>query len=108
MTAMKEASNTGKDIHADLQALQEDVAKLTKQFADIFSEKGNAAWRRAKANVGEVVSDAQERGSDAIDSIRDVSDGLMDAVDDSMRQRPYTTLALAIGLGFLVGATWRK
>jgi len=40
--------------------------------------------------------------------VRAVGDNLVNAVDDSLKKRPYTTLALAIGIGFLFGATWRR
>jgi ElaB/YqjD/DUF883 family membrane-anchored ribosome-binding protein len=40
--------------------------------------------------------------------MREVSDNFIDAVDQSLRSRPYTTLAIAAGLGFLLGATWRR
>lgn len=108
MTTAKDTNATSKDIQADLQALQEDVAKLTKQFADMFSERGSTAWQRAKANVDDVLSEAQAKGATAIDSVRDASDGVLDALEDSLRQRPYTTLALAVGLGFVVGTLWRR
>jgi len=40
--------------------------------------------------------------------VREVGDTLAVAVDKSVTKRPYTTLALAVGLGFLLGATWRR
>ena len=30
------------------------------------------------------------------------------AIDGSLKSRPYTTLALALGLGFLFGVTWSR
>jgi len=33
---------------------------------------------------------------------------MMDAIDESLKTRPYTTLALAVGIGFLLGTTWRR
>ena len=43
-----------------------------------------------------------------MDNVREVRDTLVVAVDKSVTKRPYTTLALAVGLGFLVGAIWRR
>ena len=40
--------------------------------------------------------------------MRDVGDTMKDALDESISKRPYTTLALAVGVGFLLGATWRR
>jgi ElaB/YqjD/DUF883 family membrane-anchored ribosome-binding protein len=54
------------------------------------------------------VTDAQAKRSEAVGAVRDVSDNMVNALDQSLKRNPYTTLALAIGLGVLFGATWRK
>jgi ElaB/YqjD/DUF883 family membrane-anchored ribosome-binding protein len=102
------ASDASGDIAADLQALREDMARLAKQIADIFAAKGNTAWRRARSSVDDALADAEGKGRDAVDAVREVGDNMLDAIDESLKQRPYTTLALAVGIGFLFGATWRR
>jgi len=104
----KAASAASGDIQADLQALRDDVAKLALQIADIFAAKGSKAWSRARSGVDEAIADAEDRGRDAVDAVREVGDNLAGAIDESLKNRPYTTLALALGLGFLFGATWRR
>jgi len=104
----KAASDAGRDIQDDLAALRADVSKLTQQIADILATRGNAVWRKAKSNVEGVVSDVQDKGMEAVDAVRDVGDNMVDAIDESLKRRPYTTLALAAGIGFLFGATWRR
>jgi ElaB/YqjD/DUF883 family membrane-anchored ribosome-binding protein len=54
------------------------------------------------------LSYAGRKGQEAVDSMRDVGDTLAVAVEKSVTKRPYATLALALGLGFLLGATWRR
>jgi ElaB/YqjD/DUF883 family membrane-anchored ribosome-binding protein len=102
------ASAGARDIQADLVGLRDDVARLTHQIADIFAAKGTASWQRAKSDLDGVISDAGEKGREAIGAIREVGDNLVDAVDKSLKQRPYTALALAAGLGFLFGVIWRR
>jgi ElaB/YqjD/DUF883 family membrane-anchored ribosome-binding protein len=108
----KATSDASGDIQADLEALRNDVAKLATQIADIFATKGNEAWSRAtsniKSNVEGVMSDATAKGQEAVDAVREVGDNVMDAIDESLEKRPYTTLALAVGIGFLFGAIWRR
>lgn len=106
--AGKAASAGAKDIQEDLEALRDDVAHLTQQLAGIVAAKGNKAWRRAKSNVEGVVSDVQGMGAEAVGAVREVGDNVVDAVDELLRKRPYTTLAIAVGIGFLFGATWRR
>jgi ElaB/YqjD/DUF883 family membrane-anchored ribosome-binding protein len=104
-----QAASTGaRDIQADLVGLRDDVARLTHQIADIFAAKGTASWQRAKSDLDGVISDAGEKGREAIGAVREVGDNVVDAVDKSLKQRPYTALALAVGLGFLFGAIWRR
>jgi ElaB/YqjD/DUF883 family membrane-anchored ribosome-binding protein len=104
----KAASAASGDVQADLEALRSDVARLASQVTDIFSSKGNAAWSRAKSNIEGVMSDATAKGQEAVDAVREVGDNVVDAIDESLKRRPYTTLALAVGIGFLFGATWRR
>ena len=107
----KAASAASGDIQADLEALRGDVARLTNQLGDILATRGSAAWSRAKsnikANIEDVVSDASAKGQEAVDAVREVSDNMMEAIDESLKRRPYTTLALAFGIGFLFGVMRR-
>jgi ElaB/YqjD/DUF883 family membrane-anchored ribosome-binding protein len=104
----KAASAGAKDIQEDLETLRDDVAKLTQQIGGILTAKGNKAWQRARSNVEGVLSDAQDKGMEAVDAVREVGDNVVDAIDESLKRRPYTTLAIAVGIGFLFGATWRR
>jgi len=101
------ASAASGDIQTDLEALRQDVSRLTNEIADIMSSKGGVAWDRAKANVEGLVSDATAKGQDAVDAVREVSDNMIGALDESLKKRPYTTLAIAVGIGFLLGISRR-
>ena len=104
-TAAGEASG---DIAADLQALRDDFAKLAEQVGEILGTKGNAAWQKARSSVDDMVAGAQDTGREAVDAVREVSDNFVEAVDESIKTRPYTTLAIVAGIAFLFGATWRR
>jgi ElaB/YqjD/DUF883 family membrane-anchored ribosome-binding protein len=51
------------------------------------------------------MSDAGERGREALG---EVSEHLSEALQESMQEHPLTTIALAVGLGFLFGTAWRR
>ncbi len=106
--AGKAAASASGDIQKDLQALRDDLARLADQVAGILSTRGTAAWRRAQTGVDEAVSEAQDIGRDAIEAVREVSDHFVGAIDESIKTRPYTTLALAAGIAFLFGTAWRR
>src|SRR5215469_3167574 len=96
------------DLQKDLQMLRDDFSRLAQQMADVVANKGSAAWQRARSGVDGVMSDAQDKSREAVDAMREVSDKFVEAVDESVKNRPYTTLAMALGLGFLFGSTWRR
>jgi len=103
------ASEASGNIQNDLKALREDLARLAEEISGIVvSNKGNAAWLRARSSVDGARTMGQEAVQEAVGAVREVSDNLVDAVDRSLRSRPYATLAIAAGLGFLLGATWRR
>jgi ElaB/YqjD/DUF883 family membrane-anchored ribosome-binding protein len=104
----KAAAAASGAIQADIQALRDDVARLAQQIADIFAAQGGEAWGHAGAGVDEALADVESRGREAVDAVREVGDNMREAIDTSLQERPYTTLALALGLGFLFGATWRR
>ncbi len=102
------AAAASGNIEKDLQALRDDFSRLAEQVTAILSTKGNAAWQRAKTGVDGVMSDAQAKGHEAVGAMREVSDNFVEAIDQSIKERPYATLAIAAALGFLFGATWRR
>jgi ElaB/YqjD/DUF883 family membrane-anchored ribosome-binding protein len=88
--------------------LRDDVARLGTQIADIVASRGRAAWQKAMSNVEDVLSDAQSKGTEAMGAVREVGDTFGEAIDESLKRRPYTTLALAAAIGFIFGAVWRR
>ena len=104
----KAVSEAGSNMQPDLDSLRNEVRRLTDQITEIVTAKGNAAWSRARSNIEGVVSDATAKGEEAVHAVREVGDTMVDAIEDSLRKRPYTTLAIAVGIGFLFGATWRR
>src|ERR1700691_3039813 len=106
--AHKAAGEHAGNLEHDLQALRADFRRLADQLAGIVTDSGTAAWRRAKSSVDDAVAGAQDKGRDAANAVREVSDHFVDALDESLKTRPYTTLAIVAGVAFLFGATWRR
>jgi ElaB/YqjD/DUF883 family membrane-anchored ribosome-binding protein len=55
-----------------------------------------------------VISDVRDHGREAVEAVGDVRDNMATAIDRSLKDRPYTTLVLAVGLGFVLGALWAR
>jgi hypothetical protein len=61
-----------------------------------------------RSNVRSVVADAQDKGREAVEAVSEVRDNVAVAIDKSLKKRPYTTLALTLGVGFVLGAMWAR
>jgi ElaB/YqjD/DUF883 family membrane-anchored ribosome-binding protein len=97
----RNASATVDSLQEDLTAMRDDVGKLSQQVVDLLSAKGSAAYRSAKKSF-------DAKTGEAADAVRDVRDTFADAIEESVQERPYATLAIALGIGFVIGATWRR
>jgi ElaB/YqjD/DUF883 family membrane-anchored ribosome-binding protein len=49
-----------------------------------------------------------DQGRQATEQVQIVAENFKSAVDKSVRDQPLTTLAMAAGLGFVIGALWKS
>jgi ElaB/YqjD/DUF883 family membrane-anchored ribosome-binding protein len=101
-----------QDVQDDLRALREDLSTLAQEVTNLMSSTGNQTLddvkdriRGIRSALDEVISEAGLRGRE---TLRGVGENLSSVVEESIKERPLTTIALALGLGFFLGATWRK
>lgn len=96
------------DIRKDLQTLREDMLRLAGQVSALVSATSDQTIGDVKERMrvmGDAVSDLSERGKGiATDIIDDVGATL----EQNVRTRPLATIAVVVGLGFIVGALWRR
>ena len=83
------------------------VANRASTMADQIGQRVSTAADRASDKFGEISASAQEKGTAVAKSTKEVAGNMRDALTDSARSQPLTTVALAIGAGFLLGAIWR-
>jgi ElaB/YqjD/DUF883 family membrane-anchored ribosome-binding protein len=76
---------------------------------DEFKAEGESMATRANVHdVGGIVSDVRDKGMEAVEAVGEVRDNVQTAIDRSLKKRPYTTLLLAVGVGFVLGALWAR
>ena len=99
----------------DLTAVKRDISHLSERLAETLnSVSGEAAkharrgYRQARHGVDAALSDAQERGNAAMEAAQDAANSLEETLEDAIRERPVAAIAVALGLGFLIGVTWRR
>lgn len=110
--ASNEPAAKVEDIQNDLVQLRNDVSQLAQQMASLFAAGSEEALddvkgrvRRMKNGFEGAMADAGERGREAFD---EVSENIGEAIETSLRDHPLTTVALAVGFGFLFGTAWRR
>jgi len=63
--------------------------------------------RQAEGGIQELYGQAVDSAEDAIDAVRQMPASLDDTIRHYIESNPYTTAAIALGLGWLVGRSHR-
>jgi ElaB/YqjD/DUF883 family membrane-anchored ribosome-binding protein len=106
---------TQERLEKDVAAVKNDISALTDQitdalnaFAGTATKQARRGYNQARANVDTAVDDMSERGSAMMDAAHDAAHSIEETLEDAITQRPLATVGVALGLGFLIGAAWRR
>jgi ElaB/YqjD/DUF883 family membrane-anchored ribosome-binding protein len=83
----------------DLKVVANDVEELLRATASQTGDKVAAARAHAEESLRGVKARLQEAGEDMVDQTRKA----VGAADDYVRDNPWQSMAVAAGVGFLVG-----
>ena len=102
-------------LEKDVAAVKNDIAALTEQITDALNSFAGTAqkqarrgYKQARANVDSAVDDLSERSGAMLDAAQDAASTIEETLEDVITQRPLATVGLALGIGFLIGVTWRR
>jgi ElaB/YqjD/DUF883 family membrane-anchored ribosome-binding protein len=106
---------TYERLENDVAGVKDDISALADQISDALNAiAGNArkqarrGYKQARANVDSVVDDVSERGAAAMSAAQDAAASIEETLEDVITERPLATVGLALGIGFLIGAIWRR
>ena len=106
---------THERLEKDVAAVKNDIAALTDQitealnaFAGSATRQARRGYKQARANAGLAMDDMSERGGAMMDAAQDAASSIEESLEDVITQRPLATVGLALGIGFLIGAIWRR
>ena len=99
----------------DVTAVKNDIAALTDQITDALNSFAGSAgkqarrgYKQARANAEQAVDDMSERSSAMMDAAQDAASSIGETLEDAITERPLATVGIALGIGFLIGVTWRR
>ncbi len=102
-------------LEKDVAAVKNDISTLTNQITDALNSLAGATgkqarrgYKEARANVDSAVDDMSERGGAMMDAAGNAAHSIEATLEEVITQRPLATMGLALGLGFLIGVTWRR
>jgi ElaB/YqjD/DUF883 family membrane-anchored ribosome-binding protein len=115
-TAMRDLSDDARQrLEKDVNSVKSDIAALTDQITDVLNNFAGVArkqarrgYKQARANVDSALDEASERGTAMLGAAQDAATTIEETLEDVITQRPLATVGLALGLGFLIGVTWRR
>jgi ElaB/YqjD/DUF883 family membrane-anchored ribosome-binding protein len=106
---------TYERLEKDVAAVKNDITALTEQITDAINsfvgtarKQARRGYKQARTNVDSAVDGLSERGSDVMGAAQDAAMSIEETLEDVIAERPLATVGLALGLGFLIGLTWRR
>ena len=95
-------------VKSDIAALTEQITEALNNFAGTATKQARRGYKQARENVDSAMDEASERGGAMLGAAQDAAVSLEETLEDVITQRPLATVGLALGLGFLIGMTWRR
>ena len=106
---------TYERLEKDVTSVKNDISALADQITDALntsagtaSKQARRGYKNARANVDSVVDDLSERSSAMMGAAQDAAASVEETLENVITERPLATVGLALGLGFLIGVTWRR
>jgi ElaB/YqjD/DUF883 family membrane-anchored ribosome-binding protein len=106
---------TYQRLEKDVTAVKSDIAALTDQITDALNtfagatkKQARRGYKQARASVDSALDDVTARGGDMLDAAQNAAVSVEETLEDAIAQRPIAAVGLALGLGFLIGVTWRR
>lgn len=95
-------------VKSDISALADQITDALNAIAGDARKQARRGYKQARANVDSVVDDISDRGAAMMGAAQDAAASVEETLEDVIAERPLATVALALGLGFLIGVTWRR
>lgn len=96
------------NVKNDISALADQITDAINTFAGTARNQARRGYKNARDNVDTVVDDLSERSGAMMGAAQDAAASMEETLENVITERPLATVGLALGLGFLIGMTWRR
>ena len=96
------------NVKNDISALADQITDALNALAGTAGKQARRGYKNARANVDSVVDDLSERSGAMMGAAQDAAASVEETLENVITERPLATVGLALGLGFLIGVTWRR
>jgi ElaB/YqjD/DUF883 family membrane-anchored ribosome-binding protein len=93
-----ESKSREEQLEEQVMQLQADLKTITATLAKLTSEKVSDAKRAASGEIDKV----RQQGQNVIEDVQDQAGQLEQQLKDTIREKPLTAVASAIGIGFVL------
>lgn len=101
---MSYSRTANNDVETLARSTAAQVADKASELANKASHQLDKALDSAEATAANVAQTGREAG----ERVSEVAGNLRSAVDKSVADQPMTTLLVAAGIGFVIGAIWKS
>ena len=117
MTGLKNMTDkaTYERLEKDVTAVKNDIAALTDQITDVLNSFAGTAkkqarrgYDQARASAETAMDDMSDRGGAMMGAAQEAASSIEETLEEVITNRPLATVGLALGIGFLIGAAWRR
>jgi ElaB/YqjD/DUF883 family membrane-anchored ribosome-binding protein len=105
----------GNSLQHDLQALRNDVAKLALDIPSALSEVKDESLHAARErldrmrdNIDASLAHFNERGRETAQAVNQATNEAARGLEEALHAHPIATIAFAVGIGCLLGASMRR
>jgi len=109
------AKDAAQSVVKDLTAVKNEIAGLSQQIADAVNAlaaaaqtQGRRGLRRARSDLDSAASGASDSAGVIAGAAQDAASSVAGMLGEVIEDRPIAAMAMALGLGFVMGVILRR
>lgn len=99
----KSSQDDYKQVKADIQALRDDLAKLTHTVSDSQKQNVSSLKDEIRRESLAALDSVRQKGDEALTRARDTGDRAVHDVESRIEERPFLSIIVMFLAGILVG-----